>query len=714
MNAYRQLGWALSHCMRLKGHELDAGQLNAAIRTVEADPASREPVRACIRMCALMQLAPPTTAAEPDTGSMPLVAWTAVQGWVVLCDRLPNGQWVGRGSTGLQELDVTTPGALVLHLTAPEREHVANADQGFRIRFKRALDGCRSIVFEAAIATLVINMLALATSLFSMHVYDRVIPSRSNATLTVLLGGVMALIFFELALKVARARVMEVATTKIDARLTRGIFERLLAVRADQLPGTVGTLASQIRGYEAIRSFYTGGAVFTYVDVPCAVAFLAVIAWVGSPMLAMIPLAMILVSLSIGLAGKRSLNKSAQESLASANAKTGLLVEAVEGVETLKTSHGSWPILSRWIEAAHHSLQQETRTRRISEQTGFLAFALQQGCYASLIGVGAYLVMDGQMSVGALIGCSILASRAMAPLLAVPQLLVQQAHARAAMNSLDLLYRLETDDSDVVRPLTPDSIEGAYGVRDARFNYRDSSSMIQVDRLNIAAGERVAIVGPIGSGKSTLLKLLAGLYRPQQGTILLDGMDLKLISKQSLGRGVAYVQQDHRMFQGTLRSNLLMGMSDPGDARMTQVLEVTGLQAVVAQHPQGLELPIYEGGKGLSGGQRQLVAFTKAMLSDAHTVIMDEPTASMDDAQEQQCIRAIRQLKPTGTLILVTHKPTMLQLVDRLVVVVGGKIVLDGPKKEVLDRLNQPVVAQAPQGEATVARLQPRVLKEVS
>jgi ATP-binding cassette subfamily C protein LapB len=280
--------------------------------------------------------------------------------------------------------------------------------------------------------------------------------------------------------------------------------------------------------------------------------------------------------------------------------------------------------------------------------------------------------------------------------MALPGIMVQHAHAKAATDGLDKLYELKTDHHGVERPLVPGHLRGHYVLQEAQFAYGSGNPMapnpaaLQIARLEIPAGQRVAILGPIGAGKSTLLRLLSGLYHAQAGTVTLDGLDITHISREVMSRQVGYLQQDHRLFQGTLRENLLIGMADPGDDVIQAAMVRTGMARFVAAHPRGLDRPIAEGGKGLSGGQRQLVAFTRLVLTQPNVLLLDEPTATMDDEQERQCLRVLAEEATLGkTLVVVTHKPSVLPLVNRIIVVAGNRVVLDGPRDEVLQKISQ-------------------------
>lgn len=304
--------------------------------------------------------------------------------------------------------------------------------------------------------------------------------------------------------------------------------------------------------------------------------------------------------------------------------------------------------------------------------------------------------MHGDITMGAVIATSILSGRIMAPIQAIPGLLVQHGHAKAASQSLERLYALKSDHHNIVRPLTPQKLVGHFVLQDVKFGYTGGPPALNITRLEIHPGEKIAILGPIGAGKSTLLRLLGGLYVPQQGQVLVDGLDLSHISRLVVTRQVGYLQQDHRLFLGTLRENLLIGLPDPGDDVMQAALARSGLNRLVASHPKGLALPIMEGGKGLSGGQRQLVAFTRLLLLNPSIMLLDEPTASLDTAQENQCLRVLTEEFKTSlkTMIVVTHKSTMLPLVDRIIVVVGNRIVMDGPRDKVIAQLNKDLASQ--------------------
>jgi len=687
MNHHTTLKLALHRLSQLQGSTIDPLKLDACVSSLTD---STQTARTLRTVCVSLGLPKPRFLKQPDRAFLPLLVAHPLSGWGVITDQDAQGNWVVDFADASQCLDFKDLHGTIACVTThvPADGHDENT---FKAIFSKALKQHHGILGEAALATLFMGVLTLAISLFSMQVYDRVIPTRSGSTLFILSGGVLLAILLELAMKFARSRIMDAVVVDMDGQLSRDIFQRLLNVRIDQLPGSVGSLAAQIRGYEQVRSFYTASTLFTLVDLPLSLVFIAIIALMGNPVAGLVPLSYGAISILIGFAVRKRIHQLAMQGAQTSNLKTGLLVEAVEGAETIKAGAGGWNMLSRWINVNAASIHNEVRMRGTSESLAYYAGVLQQLSYASLVVVGAWSVMHGDMTMGAVIATSILSGRIMAPILAIPGLLVQHSHAKAASQSLERLYALKADHHGIERPLTPHKLLGHFVLQDIKFGYPGSPPALSITQLEIKPGEKIGILGPIGAGKSTLLRLLAGLYVPQQGRVLVDGLDLAHISRQVVTRKIGYLQQDHRLFLGTLRENLLIGLPDPGDDVLQTALARSGLNRLVGSHPKGLALPIMEGGKGLSGGQRQLVAFTRLLLWQPSILLLDEPTASLDAEQENRCLHVLtEELKtPLKTLIVVTHKPSLLPLVDRIVVVAGNRIVLDGPRDKVLAQLNQ-------------------------
>ncbi len=688
------LGWGVQRIAALAGRSIDRLQLHQALFNLDIQ---QMPSTQVARLCQHLGWLLPQTVVRPDEARLPVLMHHKEHGWLVVVSRDADGQWqvdspTGKKSIPLRDSDSTPTGMLCWRMALPAARR---APQRAWAMIRAAFMQHKTTLLEGAVATLLINLVALATSFFSMQVYDRVIPSQGYHTLTILSIGVMLSIVFEFAMKYTRSRVMEHAVVNLDSTVSRDVFQRLLNIRLDQMPQSVGSLAGQLRAYEGIRAFLTASTAYLLVDIPFALFFIAVMVMLGSPYLGVVPLVFLVVSLLTGLSLRRGINAAAKQGARAANEKTGLLVEAVEGAETIKSGLGGWRFLSRWIDINHQSIAYDLKIRHLSELGGFLTAAFQQISYAGLIAVGAWQVMEGNVTMGGLIACSILSGRALSPAGMLPGLMAQYAHAKAALEGLERIYTLESDNAGIERPLLPERIKGNYRLEHVRYAYQNNQprqsngqNALNIPELHIKSGEKIAILGSVGSGKSTLLRLLSGLYQPREGRILLDDLELSHIARQRLSEQVGYLQQEHRLFHGTLRDNLLIGLPDPGDDSILNAARETGLLSLIREHPMGLDLPISEGGKGLSGGQRQLVALTRLVLTKPVVWLLDEPTASMDGETEQLCISMLqKRMLAEHTVVIVTHKPTLLPLADRVIVMAKHSVVLDGPRDQVLLQL---------------------------
>lgn len=694
-DAKSDLVWALKRIAQAQGCKLDTLRLGDAISALQPGM----PMQAWVMQVAShLSLERPQWMPVPDPVHLPLLCVTP-EGFGVVQECGLDGRWrvlVPNGELWLEEEKLLRICARV-NARAPQMGLGVTAlfgswgiQPGFIGYVFQTLRLYRSSIAEAALATAFIGFLSLATSLFSMQVYDRVIPTRSEATLIILASGVLLTILFELVMKYARSHVMDHIVIGMDHRLSREVFSRLLSLRVDQLPPSVGSLSGQVRGYEQVRAFYTASTLFTLIELPLGLLFIIIIGLIGHPLVAAVPLVFGALGVLGGLNLRRKIMAVARDGAALSNMKTGLLVEAVEGIETIKAGSGGWKFLAHWVKVTGATIRNDLRMRSATENVGYMSAMLQQISYAGLIVAGAFSVMNGHMTMGALIACSILSGRVLAPIMALPGLLVQHAHAKAALEGLEKLYQLKVDNHDSENALTPERLNGHYQVTDAKFAYADNPPALVLPALEIRVGERIAVLGPIGSGKSTMLRLLSGMYVPMEGRVLLDGLDLSQIHRQVVSQHVGYLQQEHRLFQGTLRENLLVGLADPGDETILAAMRRTGMDRIVATHPKGLDRVISEGGKGLSGGQKQLVAFTRLALADPAVLLLDEPTATMDEEQERQCLQVLAEEAARGkTMVFVTHKAVMLPLATRVIVVIGNKVMLDGPRDAVLERLKQ-------------------------
>lgn len=625
----------------------------------------------------------------PDPAQVPALVHEQHKGWSVLLGRHATGAWVvqrwnsdERQWTEHLVSELTAAQVVQLALVPPFRASSSPVLALVITELRRQ----RRLLGLAGLGGLLIGAISLVASFYSMQIYDRVIPTGAMQTLLVLSLGAALASVLELLARHARSRLYESLIDAVDQRLSRAVYLRLLDVRLDQFPRSVGSLASQLRGYETVRGFLTQVTASVVVDLPFALVFLGLIVLIGG-VLSAVPAFFLLLAVAMGVWARRGMDELSRAGMAAGNFKTGLLVETVEGAETLKSGQGGWRMLSRWLKTTQESRDVDLQTRRITEDFQHRMGTFQQLSYIGMVALGAYSVSQGALSMGSLIACSILAGRVLTPFALVASQTLQWAHVKAALEGLDALWRLEDDHADQ-EPVVLERIQGHYRLEQVESRY-GATPALQIPQLNIRAGERVGVIGPVGAGKTTLLRLLSGMYKPQQGRIFIDDIELAHVAKPVLAEHLGYLQQEGRLFAGTLRENLLLGLMDPGDDAVMEAARRTGLMAsVIATHPQGLQQPIYEGGTGLSGGQRQLVNFTRVLLRKPHIWLLDEPTSSVDGNTEAQLLALLRQeVSPGHTLVLVTHKPDLLQLVDRLIVVAQQRIVMDGPKAQVLAKL---------------------------
>jgi ATP-binding cassette subfamily C protein LapB len=554
--------------------------------------------------------------------------------------------------------------------------------------FIRTIYRRRGIFLEASIATIVVNILGLATSFFTMNVYDRVIPTSSMSTLWVLSMGVLLGVVFEFIMKQTRASMVDRAFKAIDTELSDVFFRKALSIRMDARPHTVGTFASQIRQFEVVRSAMTSTALFVAADAPFALIFVGVI-WALAGSVAVVPLLLLPLAIALGLSFRPRINRLALTNLVEGNQKNGLLIEAIDGIESIKAAQGEWKLGARWHQLSETMSENELALRKITALSGNLTQFIQQIAYVGIIAFGALAITEGKLTTGGLIACSIISGRALAPMAQIASMIVQWAQAAAALKGLEAIMALPSDQMPGDRPMIPESTTGELAVDRVRFTYHTSvPAVLEVGALRIAPGERVAILGNVGSGKSTLVKVLSGLYRPQGGRVFLGGLDVAQIAPEFVREHVGYLAQDVRLFQGTLRDNITIGLPNPSDEQVLNAARLTGLLASIEAHPKGLNLEIAEGGRGLSGGQRQLVGLTRMLIAQPRVLLLDEPTASMDAALENFVIDRLFQALPIETtIVVVTHKTALLRHVTRLIVMERGRVVLDGPRDQILARL---------------------------
>lgn len=546
----------------------------------------------------------------------------------------------------------------------------------------------RSVFFEAVFATFVLSIFGLMSALYTMQVYDRVVPTKGFSTLWVLTIGVLMAVFFELIMKLVRSHMVEKASKAIDLELSGVFFSKALAIRSDCRPQTVGTFASQIRHFESVRNFMTSSALFILADVPFALLFIVVIYILAGPV-AFVPLMVIPLGLIIGLSMRGPIERYTAESMEESNKKNGLLIEAIDGVESVKAASAEWKLQDRWRDLTLKITNTDLKSKLLTTFSTSSTQSIQQLSYVGIIATGAYSITNGDLTMGGLIACSIISGRALTPLAQMPNMIVQWKHSKIALDVLDNIMALPSERGQQ-RLVVPDSCRGELKLTQVAFAYEENAPQIAVENLSFKPGDRVAVLGAVGSGKSTLIKILSGLYQPQQGGVFLDDMDMSLVANEFVREQIGYLPQEVRLFNGTLRDNLVLGLPVMSDSQILKAAALTGLDQAIQNHPSGLEINISEGGKGLSGGQRQLVGLTRMLLARPKVLLLDEPTASMDNRLEEFVMNHLfEQLPEDSVIVLATHKAGVLKHVNRIVVMDSGKVSLDGPKQEVLDYLSE-------------------------
>jgi ATP-binding cassette subfamily C protein LapB len=555
----------------------------------------------------------------------------------------------------------------------------------------------RAVFFDAILATSIVSLVGLVGAMFSMQVYDRVVPSKGYSTLLVLTVGALLGIALELVLKQVRAHMIDRACKEIDQELSAIFFGKALDIRMDARPRTVGTFAAQVRQFESVRNFLTSSTLFILADVPFALLFIVVIGMISLPV-ALVPLVVLPFTFVVGLLLRKPIEQLTAQNMTESNRKNGLLIEAIDGIESIKASNAEWKLLDRWRQFTAVISAGEIKTKALTTFSTNITQTLQQIIYIGMVVVGAYEITEGRLTMGGLIACTIISGRALGPFAQIPSLIVQWKQAQIALKSLDGIMALPSDRDEAQRLVVPEVCHGHIKLDKVGFSYGPGQATLQVADINIIPGERIAVVGAIGSGKSTLIKILSGLYKPQQGTMFIDDIDVTHLAPEFVREHIGYLPQDVRLYQGTLRENLTLGLPSPSDTQILKAAALTGLDKIIQQHPKGMELEISEGGRGLSGGQRQLVGLTRMLLQQPSIMLLDEPTASMDAQLEARVMQHLFQgISPKSALVVVTHKPALLTHIQRLIVLDQGRVLMDGPRDAVLAKLRP---ASAPQGQA--------------
>ncbi|WP_370601699.1 type I secretion system permease/ATPase [Pseudomonas nitroreducens] len=561
--------------------------------------------------------------------------------------------------------------------------------------FRDTLGLSRWLYTDALVASLLINLLGMLVPLFVMQTYDRVVPNQALSTLWVLAAGLLLGTLFELLLRVLRSNLLDMAGKKTDVVLSATLFERITGMSMVAKPETVGGFAQSIHDFQGLREFLTALTLTSLIDLPFSLLMILVIGLLGGWLIA-IPLLAFPITIVFALIIQSRLRDTVQKSLTLGAERQALLIETLGGLETLKACGAESERQYRW-ESTHGALARlDNHARFLSALATNGTLFLQQFAGMAMICAGVYSILDGNLSVGALVASYMLNSRVLAPLGQIAGLITRYQQARLTMTSTDALMALPQERQPRQRPLERTQLHGALEVRQLSFSYQGQNTpALNHISLRLAPGEKVGIIGKSGSGKSTFGRLLMGFYQPDEGQILLDGLDLRQIDVSDLRQQIGYVAHDLPLLAGSLRDNLTLGARYISDARMLEVAELSGVSELARQHPLGFDRPVGERGQLLSGGQRQAVLMARALLLDPPILLLDEPTSAMDNSSEEILRKRLHEACRDKTLLLVTHRTSMLSLVDRLLVLDSGRIVADGPKDAVIEALRKGHVGPA-------------------
>ncbi len=545
----------------------------------------------------------------------------------------------------------------------------------------------RRVFGEVALGSFVANLLAVSVALFSLQVYDRVIPHQSEATLWVLALGCALALTLEAGLKLARARLMDNAGRRIELSVQTRLMDRLLGMKRDPGGPTPSSLFQAMREFGSVREFFTASTVGVVVDLPFILLFLFLVWSIGGSIVWVLVLGGVLMVVPGLLMQKKMVELTKETHGAGANAAR-LLHETIFEAETLRTQRGEARVKRLWTELSALTSLKSSDQRRLASVLTYWAQGVQQATYIACVVIGAYMVFAGEFTVGTIIAIGILTGRTLAPLSQLSATLARWTNVKTALDGLDAIAAAEQIEDDGRSYLRRDRIDGAWELTNIRFSYdKEGAATLDIPGLAIAAGQHIAVLGPNGSGKSTFLKLLAGLYTPMGGRLLLDGVELSQIHPRDLRRSVGYLGQEVRLFAGTLRDNLNLSQLERDDDRLLAALEFSGMAQFIKGHPKGLDMEIRDGGEGLSVGQRQSIGWARIWLQDPRVVLLDEPTAALDQTLEATIVSRLGQWLAGRTAIIATHRVPILSLTERVLILQNGKLTVDGPREAVLAHL---------------------------
>ena len=535
---------------------------------------------------------------------------------------------------------------------------------------------------HVAFASVVINLIGVISPLFVMNVYDRVIPNNAVDTLWVLAIGILIAYLFDFLLRNLRSYFVDVAGRNADVVLSSRLVQKVLTMRLDAKPESTGALVNNLREFESLREFFSSSTLLAFIDLPFLVVALLLLGYIGGP-LVILPLCAIPVLIITGIVLQEAGKRTAEQGYKQNMQKNALLVELVNGLETLKACMAESRMLHLWEQVVGVSAKAGSVAKKYNNLAITISTLVTQAVSVGMVIWGVYRIADGTMTMGGLIGSNILVGRAMAPLMQIASLLTRLQNSRMSLQALDLLMQLPSEGQNDNEYVEFGKLDASFSFEDLAFAYPGAERLALTDiSVFIKPGEKVGVVGRMGSGKSTLGKMLIGLYQPRDGAVKFGGVDIRQLAEADLRGRVGFLPQD-------VVDNIALGDPTINDQMILRASTLAGVTEFIRSNPAGFGAQVGERGMSLSGGQRQAVALARALVRDPDILILDEPTSNMDNASEQMIKNRLKAVMGNKTLVLITHRLSMLELVDRLIVMEGGRIIADGPKNEVLRRLRE-------------------------
>lgn len=542
---------------------------------------------------------------------------------------------------------------------------------------------------QIILASFFINIFAIAMPLFIMNVYDRVVPNNATETLWVLATGVFIVFIFDFIMRGLRAYFIETTGKKVDIILASRLFQQALNIQIGAKPESTGVEANYIRQFEYIREFFTSASIAALADLPFVLLFILFIFLLAGKV-AFIPLIAVPILMIIAIFMSMPLQRWIKKSFKGNAQKHAVLIESLNNMEVIKSVSAEGLMLGRWEKSVGLSAASSVRARLLSQFAVNISTFTHYMVMITVVISCVYLVEARELTVGGLIASTILSGRALAPMSQITGLLTRYQMARLSLGILNKMMKLPVDRPDRHNFLHRPKFHGGIEFDDVYFKYPNQE--VDIHRglsFKVEPGEKIGILGGMGSGKTTVAKLLMGFYRPEKGAIRIDGTDIGQLDPVDLRRNIGYVAQEPKLFFGTVRDNIAMKAPWSEDEDILDAARMSGADSFINRHPAGYDMNVGENGAGISGGQCQSITIARAMLHSPSILLFDEPTSNMDNSSEKLFIKNIKTYAQDSTVVVITHKMSLLTLVDRLLVVQNGKIVADGPKDQVIDALKQ-------------------------